>query len=115
MARQRKNVHKIEMTDGKRAIIRQLFQEYDIENAMDIQHVLKDLLGGTTKEMMESEMDAHLGYSKSARSDKDNARNGYKSKHVNSSYGRFEIDVPQDRRFSFQPQVVKMPEGYFRH
>lgn len=107
MAKQRKEVHKVEMTDGKRAIIRQLFQEYDIENANDIQNALKDLLGCTIKEMMVSEMDEHLGYSKSARSDNGNARNGHKSKHVNSSYGSFEIDVPQDRQSSFQPQVVK--------
>ena len=53
------------MTDGKRAIIRQLLQEYDIETTADIQETLKDLLGGTIKEMMESEMDAHLGYEKS--------------------------------------------------
>mgnify|MGYP002243091983 CR=1 FL=1 len=39
---------------------------------------LKDLLGGTIKEMMESEMDEHLGYRKSERSDCDDYRNGYK-------------------------------------
>jgi len=107
MAKQKKPVHKVEMTEGKRAIIQQLFQEYDIENATDIQDALKDLLGGTIKEMMEAEMDDHLGYSKSERSESENARNGYKSKQVNSSYGSFQIDVPQDRKSSFQPQVVK--------
>ena len=30
-----------------------LLQEYDIETAEDIQDALKDLLGGTIKEMME--------------------------------------------------------------
>ena len=94
MAKQRKDVHKVQMTEGKRAIIQQLFQEYDIESAKDIQDALKDLLGGTNKEMMESEMDEHLGYSKSERSDSDNARNGYKSKTLNSSYGKLQIDVP---------------------
>ena len=44
------------MTDGKRAIIQQLLQEYEIETAEDIQDALKDLLGGTIKEMMEAEM-----------------------------------------------------------
>ena len=107
MARKKKEIHKVEMTDGKRAIIQQLFQEYNIESATDIQDALKDLLGGTIKEMMETEMDEHLGYSKSERSDSENARNGYKTKRVNSSYGSFQIDVPQDRQSSFQPQVVK--------
>ena len=95
------------MTDGKRAIIQQLFQEYDIESASDLQDVLKDLLGGTIKEMIETEMDSHLGYEKSKRSDSENARNGYKSKTLNNSYGRFRIEVPQDQQSSFEPQVVK--------
>lgn len=80
MAKKKKEVHKVTMTEGKRAIIQQLFQEYDIENANDIQEALKDLLGGTIKEMMETEMEDHLGYRKSERFDSENARNGYKSK-----------------------------------
>lgn len=105
--REKKPVHKVVMTEGKRNIIQQLLQEYDIETAEDIQDALKDLLGGTIKEMMEAEMDNHLGYSKSERSDNDDYRNGYKSKRVNSSYGAMEIDVPQDRKSTFEPQVVK--------
>lgn len=57
------------MTEGKRNIIQGLLQEYDIQSAADIQEALKDLLGGTIKEMMEAEMDDHLGYEKSERSD----------------------------------------------
>ena len=55
--REKKPVHKVVMTEGKRNIIQQLLQEYDIETAEDIQDALKDLLGGTIKEMMEAEMD----------------------------------------------------------
>ena len=95
------------MTEGKRQIIQQLLQEYDIETAEDIQAALKDLLGGTIKEMMEAEMDDHLGYEKSERSDSDDYRNGYKEKTVNSSYGSMRIDVPQDRKSTFEPKVVK--------
>lgn len=105
--REKKPVHKVVMTEGKRNIIQQLLQEYDIETAEDIQDALKDLLGGTLKEMMEAEMDDHLGYQKSERSDSDDYRNGYKSKRVNSSYGSMDIDVPQDRKSTFEPQIVK--------
>lgn len=105
--REKKPVHKVVMTEGKRNIIQQLLQEYDIETAEDIQDALKDLLGGTIKEMMEAEMDDHLGYQKSERSDSDDYRNGYKSKLVNSSYGSMDIDVPQDRKSTFEPQIVK--------
>lgn len=95
------------MTEGKRNIIQMLLQEYDIESAQDIQDALKDLLGGTIKDMMEAEMDEHLGYSKSERSDSDDYRNGYKTKQVNSSYGSMEIKVPQERKSTFEPQIVK--------
>ena len=54
MARERKKVHKVQMTDGKRAIIHQLLDEYDIQTAEDIQDALKYLLGGTIKEMMDA-------------------------------------------------------------
>ena len=107
MAKEKKPVHKVQMTDGKRQIIQQLLQEYNIETAEDIQDALKDLLGGTIKEMMEAEMDDHLGYQKSERYDSDDYRNGYKTKRVNSSFGSLDIQVPQDRKSTFEPQVVK--------
>ena len=107
MAKEKEPVHKVQMTDGKRQIIQQLLQEYDIETAEDIQDALKDLLGGTIKEMMEAEMDDHLGYQKSERYDSDDYRNGYKTKRVNSSFGSLDIQVPQDRKSTFEPQVVK--------
>lgn len=105
--REKKPVHRVEMTEGKRNIIRQLLQEYDIETAEDIQDALKDLLGGTIKEMMEAEMDDHLGYQKSERSDSDDYRNGYKSKQLRTSYGSMNIEVPQDRNSTFSPKIVK--------
>jgi putative transposase len=75
MARQKKPVHRVQMTEGKRNIIYQFLEEYDIPSVEDIQDALKDLLGGTIKEMMEAEMDEYLGYEKSERSDNDNYRN----------------------------------------
>lgn len=107
MAREKKPVHRVQMTEGKRNIIHQLLEEYDIQTAEDIQDALKDLLGGTIKEMMEAEMDNHLRYEKSQRSDSDDYRNGYKEKQANSSYGSMKIEVPQDRKSTFEPQIVK--------
>ena len=107
MVKEKKTVHRIQMTEGKRQIIQQLLQEYNIETTADIQAALRDLLGGTIKEMMESEMDQHLGYQKSERSDSDDYRNGYKKKTVNTSVGSLELDVPQDRKSTFEPQIVK--------
>ena len=61
MANKKKEYYKPgPMTEGKRNIIQGLLQEYNIESAADIQEALKDLLGGTIKEMMEAEMDEHF-------------------------------------------------------
>ena len=107
MAR-KKEVYKVKpLNENKKNIIAALIEEYDIETADDIQEALKDLLGGTIKSMMESEMDEHLGYESYERSDNDNYRNGTKKKTVRSNYGEFQIDVPQDRHSSFEPKVVK--------
>lgn len=108
----KKEVYKVKpLTEGKKNIIQALINEYDIETADDIQEALKDLLGGTIKSMMESEMDEHLGYGSYERTEGrepgDNYRNGTKKKHVRSNYGEFELEVPQDRNGSFEPQIVK--------
>jgi transposase-like protein len=93
MAKKREPVR---MTEGRKNIIAALLQEYDIQSAEDIQDALKDLLGGTIKEMLEVEMDDHLGYDPYERSENQNSRNGYKQKQIRSKYGEATINVPQD-------------------
>ena len=101
MANRKKEVYKPKpMTEGKRNLIQGLLQEYDIQDA------LKDLLSGTIQDMLETEMDDHLGYNRYERSGEPNYRNGTKSKIVRSKYGEFQVDVPQDRQSSFEPQVL---------
>ena len=102
MARRRRE----RMSEGKKNIIAGLIQEYDIKTAEDIQEALKDLLGGTIQEMMEAELDEHLGYDEYERSDNPDYRNGVKHKKLRSSYGEIPIDVPQDRDGDFEPQIV---------
>ena len=64
--------------------------------AIVIQEALKDLLGGTIKEMMEAEMSRHLDYEKFEQLDSDNTRNGYKSKRA-----RVRVKFPtQSRNFT---------------
>ena len=100
MARRRK------LTEGKKNIIAGLIEEYDIKTANDIQEALKDLLGGTIQEMLEAELNEHLGYESYERSDNPDYRNGTKPKKLKSSYGEIPIDVPQDRNGDFEPRVV---------
>lgn len=83
-----------------------LIEEYDIKTAADIQEALKDLLGGTSQEMMEAELDEHLWYEEYEHSDNPDYRNGVKPKKLRSSYGEIPIEVPQDRDGDFEPQIA---------
>jgi len=103
------------LSEGKQNIIAALLNEYDIQTADDIQEALKDLLGGTIESMLEAEIDNHLGYEAYERSNNSNARNGRKPKTVRSKYGEMEIEVPQDRESSFEPQIVKKRQKDISH
>lgn len=94
------------MTEGKRNIIQGLLWKYDIETADDIHDALKELLSGILNELMETEMDDHLGYDRYERSDEKNYRNDTKSKRVRNKYGEFEVEVPQDRNSSFDSKIL---------
>ena len=100
MARKRK------LNENKKNIIASLIEEYDIQTAVDVQEALKDLLGGTIQEMMEAELDNHLGYKSYERSDNPDYRNGTKSKTLRSTVGEIPIAVPKDRDGDFEPKVV---------
>lgn len=56
--------------------------------------------------MLETEMDNHLGYDRYERCGEPNYHNGTKPKTVRSKYGEFQVEVPQDRQSSFDPQVL---------
>lgn len=74
----------------------------------DITAELKRLFGATLEQMLESEMDEHLGYMKhSPEGDKSgNSRNGYGKKTISSEWGESEISVPRDRNGDFEPKVI---------
>ena len=95
------------MSEEKKNIIAELIEEYDIRTAKDIEDALRDLMGGTIQEMLEAELDGHLGYRSYERSDSSNYRNGKKTKKIRGNLGETEIEVPQDRDGTFEPKVVK--------
>ena len=103
MARQRK------LTPERKALIQSLLSHYKPEDAQDVQAMLRDLLGDTIQQMLEAELDEHLGYTKYDYKNKqtDDSRNGYSPKTVTSSVGDIPIDVPRDRKGDFEPQSVK--------
>ncbi len=92
------------MTEGKKNIIASLMQEYGIQSAEDIQDALKDLLGGTLEEMLQSEMTEHLGYCEYERAESENARNGKKPKTVRSKYGKSESTCRRTAKAPLSPK-----------
>lgn len=98
---------KIEVNKDKVNVVKQLIQMYDLNSVKDIQDALKDLLGETIKEMMETEMDDHIGSLKNEQNlDRNNYRNGYKEKKILSNLGEMSISVPQDRNSTFDSYIV---------
>ena len=75
----------------------------------DVQNVLKKLFAGTIEQMLEAEMDEHLGYEKNSvlGNNSGNSRNGYGKKTIKSDYGDCEIAVPRDRNGEFEPKVIE--------
>lgn len=97
------------MSFSRKELIKQLIKETKPTSAKDVQETLKDLFADTLKEMLEAELDDHLGYSKYDYKNKKttNARNGRSPKKMISDLGEFELEAPRDRDGSFEPTVVK--------
>lgn len=89
--------------------LREFIKANNLVTAQDAQNALKDLFAETLQEMLEAELDTHLGYEKHEVKAKTtaNSRNGKSKKTVVSEYGEQEITVPRDRMGEFEPLVVK--------
>jgi len=100
--RQSKNI----LTDKEMELVGLLMN--DCQSTSDIQKKLKRLFAGTIEQMLESEMDEHLGYEKhdNTGDNSGNSRNGYDHKTIYSDYGASEIFIPRDRNGEFEPKVV---------
>ncbi len=73
----------------------------DYKSTIDIQAKLKRLFAGIIEQMLEAEMEKHLGYEKHSAAG--NSRNGYGKKTITSDYGECEIAVSRDRNGEFRP------------
>lgn len=90
--------------------IRQLLEEYNIQDAKQLQDVLKDLFKEVLQEALEGELEQELGYSKYDYKNKTttNSRNGHSKKKVKSdTAGEIDLNVPRDRDGAFEPQIVQ--------
>ena len=94
------------LTEKEKELVQLLMSE--CETTSDIQEKLKRLFAGTIEQMLEAEMEEHLGYEKNpaAGNNTGNSRNGYGKKRIISDYGECEIAVPRDRNGEFEPRVL---------
>jgi putative transposase len=78
-------------------------------NLADVQALLKNLFKDTIEQMLEAEMEEHLGYDKHSiiGNNSGNSRNGYNRKTFRTELGETEIAVPRDRKGEFSPQVIE--------
>lgn len=80
----------------------------ECSNIEDVQEQLKDLFSDTLQEMLEGEMEEHLGYERHnvKGNNTGNSRNGTSTKTVKSKFGQSELEIPRDRNGEFEPQVL---------
>ncbi|WP_367377493.1 IS256 family transposase [Enterococcus gilvus] len=90
--------------------IKEMIQQYDIKTTDDIKNAFKDMFGEAVQEIMEAELDTHLGYEKNSKEQKGtgNRRNGTSSKTLRSSeYGEVPLAIPRGRNGGFEPMIIK--------
>lgn len=95
-------------SNASNAIAKAIIDEYQPNNAEEMQEALKDIFGPMFEAMLQGEMDSHLGYEANDHGSKNtnNRRNGYISKTVKSTYGNIPVEVPRDRDGSFDPVAI---------
>ncbi len=96
------------MSKVSKEILRDYVNEQKFSSPDDILNAMKEMFKDVLQEVLEAEMDSHLGYDKNDLSDKvtNNRRNGYSSKTVKSELGPVKIDIPRDRYGEFEPKII---------
>ena len=78
------------------------------KSSKGLSEMLQELFKESVQELLQAEMEEHLGYEKHASDSSQfpNNRNGKTRKTIKSKYGETEIEVPRDRDGTFEPQVI---------
>lgn len=76
--------------------------------------VIQEIIKGTVERILKAEQEVHLGYEPYKKGDRSqaNSRNGYSKKTIKTSSGEVEIDVPRDRRGTFEPIFVQKNQSF---
>lgn len=71
-----------------------------------IQELFRKELETSINEILKYELTQYLDYEKYERSNKENSRNGYYSREINSQFGPLSITVPRDRLCQFYTSLL---------
>lgn len=84
-----------------------------IKTAAELEGFLQGLFKQGLEQLLEAEMEEHLGYTKHAAEGRGsgNSRNGKGIKQVKTAFGEVRIEPPRDRAGSFQPLVIGKRKG----
>jgi putative transposase len=74
--------------------------------------VIQEMIKSTVERILKAEQEAHLGYEPHDRTDKENSRNGYSKKTVKTTAGPVDLDIPRDRKGTFDPQFIARHQGF---
>ena len=99
--------HNIENTKINEAVDILIGSDSDFSNVLGKEGLIKQLSKCILERALEAEMQAHLGYDRYERNASENARNGSFKKNLTTENGQLELEVPRDRKGSFEPIVVK--------
>jgi len=74
----------------------------------NVSNFLKDLHSQVLEQMLQGEMDVHLGYEKNDVSGNNtgNSRNGNFPKTIQTEHGESTIHIPRDRKGEFEPVII---------
>jgi putative transposase len=74
----------------------------------ELNSFMEELYARAMEQMLEGEMDGHLGYVKHcpAGINSGNSRNGKSSKKVKTTLGEVELEIPRDRNSTFEPVLI---------
>lgn len=99
--------HNIDNTKINAALDMLIESDSEFANILGKEGLIKQLSKCILERALEAEMQAHLGYDRYERNASENARNGSFKKNLTTENGQLELEVPRDRKGSFEPVIVK--------
>lgn len=94
-------MNKVEQTEFEKKVLEQFMSG---KSLFGKDGAFAPMLKNVLEKALSAEMESHLS---AEQREQGNKRNGKGKKTIKSSFGSFDIDTPQDRQSTFEPEIVK--------